>query len=218
MILVMSFLGFQASFGSYLFGIHDVLSWLFIFMTVVGVVSSTLHARTFIKFLKDFEISPRESKRLAMFSHTGWVAIFLAFLSGLGLVLTDIYGNIVGSAKFMPTLIIFGIIVVYEVVVNMFIAPKLIDVHFGDHPELDDHHHAMLRKTSFAFVAVGVVSWYSLLLLRALHFYGYSSLSMLIIYVVMLLLAVGVSMYAEYLYYKRSVLVYETVEEVVIEE
>lgn len=216
MIAVMSFLGFQSSFGSYLFEINDVLKWVFMFMVVVGVVTSTLHAKTFIKFLKDFEISKKESKRLLMFSHTGWVAITLAFLSGLGLVLTDVYGNITGSSKFMIILVLLGILIIYEIVVNMFIAPKLVDVHFGDHPELDDHKHSLLRKTAFAFVAVGVTSWYMLLLLNAISFYGYSTGALLAIYLIILVIGVGVSLYAENLYYKKSFYIVE--EEIVIEE
>jgi uncharacterized membrane protein len=218
LITVMAFLGFQASFGNYLFEIHDVLKIVFVLMVIIGVVTSTLHARTFIFFLRDFVISKKEALRLSMFSHTGWVAITLALLSGLGLVLTDLYGNITGGPKFMVFLIIIGFLMVYEVVVNMFIGPKLIDVHFGDHPELEDHHHMMLRKTSFAFVAIGVVSWYSILLLSVISFYQYSTIFLLISYVVLLVLAVGVSLYAEHLYYKRSKLVYETIEEVVVED
>ncbi len=206
MILVMSFLGFESSFGDYLFGIHDVLNWVFVFMVIIGVVTATLHARTFIKFLKDFEISKHESERLSMFSHTGWVAITLAFLSGLGLVFTDIYGNITEGSEFMVMVIILGILIIYEIVVNMFIGPKLIDVHFGDHPELDDHHHAMLRKTSFGFIATGVVSWYMLLLLATVSFHGYSTLFLLIMYIILVLIAVGVAMYAEHLFYRESLL------------
>jgi uncharacterized membrane protein len=218
LITVMAFLGFQASFGNYLFEMHDILIWVFIFMVIVGVIVTTLHARTFIFFLRDFEISQKEAKRLAMFSHTGWVAITFSFLSGLGLVLTDIYNNITGGSRFMVMLLIIGLLIVYEVVVNMFIGPKLIDVHFGDHPELEDHHHMMLRKTSFAFVAIGVVSWYSLLLLSTISFYKYSTIFLLLAYLILIIIAVVVSLYAEHIYYKRSKLVYDTIENVIVDE
>ena len=206
LILVMSFLGFESSFGNYLFGYHDVLEGVFLFSVLVGVITASLHARTFIKFLRDFEISKRESNRLSMFSHTGWVAITISFLSGLGLVLTDVYGNITEGSEFMVVAIVLGVLVMYEIVVNLFIAPKLIDVHFGDHPELDDHHHMMLRKTSFAFVGVGVVSWYVLLLLTTVSFYGYSTWFLLVLYIGLLIIAVGVTMFAEHIYYKKSLL------------
>lgn len=217
MILVMSFLGFQASFGSYLFEIKDILKWIFMFMIIIGVIISSLHAKTFIKFLRDFEISKKESARLAMFSHIGWLAITLAVLAEIGLVLIDIYGNITGDPKFMPILMLLGILIVYEIVINMFIAPKLIDIHFGDHPELDDHEHSLLRKKAFAFVATGLVSWYMLLLFNTLSFYRYSTGALLLMYIIVLVVAVGISLYADNLYYKRSVLV--TKEEIVeIEE
>ena len=207
MILVLSFIGFQSSFGNYLFEYHDILNWVFIFMVFVGVITASLHAKTYMKFLRDFEISKREAHRLSMYSHTGWVAITIAFLSGLGLVLTDIYGNITEGSEFMVIIMVLGTLIVYEIIVNLFIGPKLVDVHFGDHPELEDHHHTMLRKTSFAFVAIGVVSWYVLLLLTTVSFYQYSTWFLMLMYVVLLVIGVLVALYAEHLFYKKSVLV-----------
>lgn len=211
LIVVMSFLGFEASFGDYLFGHHDVLNWIFVGSIIVGVLTTTLYARTFIKFLKDFKISEKESKRLTMLSQTGWVAIVMTFLAGLGLTLTDIYGNFTENSAYIVMIIILGIVFVYEIIVNMFVGPKLMDIHFGENSEFDDAQHMRLRKTAFAFLAVGVVSWYVLLLLNTLSFYKYSSGFLLIGYVVMLLIAVVVALFAENIFYRKSILV--TVEE-----
>lgn len=203
-ILISSFLGFEASFGAYLFGIQDILQWIFMISIFVGIIVTSLHAKIFIRFLRDFEISRKESKRLAMFSHTALVAIAVTFLSGLSITLTDIYGNFTESSKFMVILIVLGILVAYEVIVNMVIAPKLVDIHFNEHPNIEGHHHTMLRKTSFSFVAIGVVSWYVLLLLSTIHFYEYSTLALLVLYIVLLLISIAIAMYAEHLYYKKS--------------
>ena len=218
MILVMSFLGFQASFGNYLFELHDILKWIFFFGIVVGIISSSLHAKSFIRFLRDFQISKDESKRLTMFSHIGWTAITILSLSGLSLILTDKYHDIIGSSDFIVILFVMGIIIIYEIVVNLYIAPKLIDIHFGDHQGVEEHHHMMLRKTSFTFVAIGVMSWYVLLVLSVFSFYQYTALALLLAYSVLLIIVVLVALYMEHLFYKMSELVYETIEEVDAEE
>ncbi len=218
MILVMSFLGFHASFGSYLFELHDIFKWVFFFGIFLGIISSGLHAKNFVKFLRDFRISKKESKRLIVFSHIGWVALILIILSGLALVLTDTYQNITGDAKFMAILFSTGVIIVYEVVVNLFIAPKLIDIHFEGYPGVEEHHHMMLRKTSFAFVAIGVVSWYVLLALTVFSLYQYTSLALLLAYSALLIIVVGIALYIEHLFYKMSELVYETIEDIEFEE
>ncbi len=207
-IIIASFLGFEASFGAYLFGIHDILGWLFMASIFVGIISTSLYAKIFIRFLKDFKISKKESNRLAMFSHTALVAIAITFFSGLSIVLTDVYGNFTENSKFMVIIIILGILLVYEIVVNMIIAPKLIDIHFGNTNivKMEEHKHSMMRKTAFGFVAIGVVSWYFLLLLSSIDFYGYSSAVLLIIYLILVIVTVAISMYAEHIFYKKSTL------------
>ncbi len=202
MILVMSFLGFQSSFGEYLFGYHDFLSWIFGLSVLVGVVSASLHARTFIKFLRDFEISKKESKRLAMFGHVGWVVITLSILSGAALVWTDLYHNITGGNQFTTMALILAILIVYEVVVNMLIAPHLVEIHF-DEKEVEEHKHMSLRKSAFAFMAVGIVSWYIMLFLMTVPL-SLSSLSILIIYFVFLILAVVFALFVEHLFYRKA--------------
>lgn len=206
MILVLSFLGFTESFVEFIFGYRDLLRWLYVGSLIIGTVVTSLHLRSFIKFLKDFTISKRESSRLIMFSQTAWFAIGLALLSGIGLVLTDQYNEITGSSKFIVMVVITGILVIYEVVVNMFVAPDLIDIHFGDKPALDDHEHSYKRKIAFAFSGVGVASWYMLLLLGTFSLWKYSSGFLFIMYLVLVLVAAVLSILAENIFYKKSIL------------
>ncbi len=202
MILVMSFLGFQSSFGDYLFGLHDVLIFIFGLAVIVGVIGSSMHAWTFVKFLRDFEISPRESRRLAMFGHVGWVAISVSLLSGIALVWTDIYRNIIGENNFTTMMLILLTLIVYEVVVNMVIAPHLVEIHFEE-KEVEEHKHMSLRKNAFAFMAIGVASWYSLLFLITVPLFV-SSLSILIGYCILLILVVVFALFVEHIFYTKA--------------
>ena len=171
---MVAFWGFSSEFVSFLFDYRHLLSWLFVAATLIGTLVTTLHAFTFVKFLKDFKISKKEYRRLGMYSHTAWVAVGVAFMTGLGLILSDTYREITGNSEFLVMGVILGILVVYELVQNTVVAPRLIDVHFGDHPELDDHEHSYQRKLAFASVSVGVLSWYLLMIFSNLSWHEYS--------------------------------------------
>ncbi|MCI5051237.1 MAG: hypothetical protein MRY57_02930 [Candidatus Pacebacteria bacterium] len=204
LIFALAFLGFESSLAEFAYNYRDLLKWLYMLGVIVGSVFTTMHAYIFVSFLKDFEISRKEERRLEMFSHSAWVALGLSFLSGLGILLTDYNVEYSQANQTIVMIIIVGMLIVYEVVVNMVISPRLIGMHFGDHPELDDHEHAIQRKVSFAFIAVGVVSWYSLLLLSVFDWFSFSSGQILIGYVILLVLGVLVTSLVEVVLYRKS--------------
>lgn len=203
-ILVLSFLGYEASFTEFAYTYRDLFKWIYIGFVFFGTLMTTLHARIFINFLKDFEISRKEEKRLEMFSHSAWIAIGISFLSGLGLVLTDRWREFTDSNAFIVMVVIMGVLIIYEVVMNMIVSPKLVGIHFGDHPELDDEQHRYQRKIAFTSIAVGMVSWYSLLVLGIFDLFSYSSGQLFIAYILLLLVAIIFINFIEHLIYKKS--------------
>lgn len=204
LILVLVFLGFEYNFAEFAYTYRDLLKWIYMIGLIIGAVITTLHAHTFIKFLKDFTITRKEERRLEMFSHTAWVALGFSFLAGLGLAMTDRWAEYVDSTKFIVIIIVFAMLIIYETIVNLLISPKLIGMHFGDEPQLDDHKHSMHRKLSFGFIGVGVVSWYTLLLLSVFNWFEYSSGQILLGYGVLLVLAVALVMLVETIIYNKS--------------
>lgn len=204
LIFALAFLGFKGEFAEFAYNYRDLLKWLYMAGVIIGSVFTTLHAYIFVNFLNDFEISRKEEKRLEMFSHSAWVALGLSFLTGLGILLTDYNYEYSQANQTIVMIIITGMLIVYEVIVNMVISPKLVGMHFGDHPELDDHSHMTQRKVAFAFIAVGVVSWYSLLLLSVFNWFNYSSGQILIGYSVLLVIGVFVTSLVEVIMYRKS--------------
>lgn len=204
LIFALAFLGFKGEFAEFAYNYRDLLKWLYLIGVIIGSVFTTLHAYVFIKFLNDFEISRKEERRLEMFSHSAWVALGLSFLTGLGILLTDYNYEYSQANQTIVMIIITGMLIVYEVIVNMVISPKLVGMHFGDQPELDDHIHMTQRKVSFAFIAVGVVSWYSLLLLSVFNWFSYSSGQILIGYSALLIIGVFVTSLVEAIMYRKS--------------
>jgi len=204
LIFALAFLGFKAEFIEFAYNYRDLLKWLYMAGVIIGTLFTTLHAYVFVNFLNDFDITRKEERRLEMFSHSSWVALGISFLTGLGILLTDYNFEYSQANQTIIMIVIVAMLVVYEVIVNMIIGPKLIDMHFGDHPELDDHEHMMQRKISFAFVATGVVSWYSLLLLSVFNWFNYSSGQILIGYVALLIIGVLVTSLVEVVMYRKS--------------
>lgn len=203
-IIVLVFMGYEYSFAEFAYTYRDLLKWIYMSGVIIGTIVTTFHAKTFIRFLRDFHITRREEARLEMFSHIAWVAIGLSFLSGLGLVLTDRWREFTDSSSFMVMVLITGILIVYEIIVNMVISPKLVGMHFGDEPELDDHKHSLYRKTAFAFIGVGVVSWYSLFLLSVFDWFEYTNGQLFMGYVILVVLAVSLTMLIEVMIYRKS--------------
>lgn len=206
LLFVVIFIGYSQSFVEFLFGYRHLLEWLFVASTLVGTLATTLHASRFIIFLKDFKITKREYQRLIMYSQTAWVSIALTFLSAAGLILTDVYRDIIGNSEFMVMGIVVGILIVYEFIQNMVVAPQLIDIHFGDKPKLDDVEHNYQRKIAFSFVMVGVVSWYMLLLFSNFSWHEYEPLFLLWIYTGVIIASVALALVFERVIYKKSLL------------
>ena len=215
LVFALAFLGFKGEFAEFAYTYRDLLKWLYVGGVIVGSLFTTLHAYIFVNFLNDFDITRNEERRLEMFSHSTWVALGLSFLAGLGILLTDYNFEYSQANQTIVMIIIVGMLIVYEVIVNMIIGPTLINMHFGDHPELDDHDHMMQRKISFAFVAIGVVSWYSLLLLSVFNWFSYSSGQILIGYVTLLIIGVFITSLVEVVMYRKSLRVIdqESIEE-----
>ena len=203
MIIVLAFLGYESVFVEFAYTHRDLFKWVYTLGMLAGTIVTTLHARTFVRFLKDFTITRVEERRLEMFSHTAWVALGFSFLSGLGLVLTDRWREYTDSNAFIVMVVIMGVLITYEVILNMVISPKLIGAHF-DETSLEAHDHAFSRKVAFAMLALGTVSWYVLLLLSVFNWFQYSSGELFVGYIILIILAVAVTMYVEVIIQRKA--------------
>lgn len=204
LIMVMSFLLYDANFVEFAYSYRDIFKWVYIAGVLAGTLITTFHARTFVRFLRDFSISRKEERRLEMFSHTAWVALAFVVLTGIALLLTDTWREVTGGSRFIVITIVTGILIVYEVVLNMVVGKKLIDIHFGDSPQLDDHEHSMQRKIAIGFVTTGVVSWYTLLALSAFQWFRFSSAGLLLFYIILLVFGLFIALRTEHIIYLKS--------------
>lgn len=139
---------------------------LHVLAMALGLGTATLTDLFFFRFLKDFRISEMEADILKTFSQIIWVALGFIIMSGLGLFLPHI-DELLASDKFLMKMIIVGVIILNGAILNLVIAPRFLQIQFGQHT----HQPGELirtRRMAFLFGPISVVSWYSAFILGML--------------------------------------------------
>ena len=151
----------------------------------------------FMKFLKDYKISASEADILDTLSQVVWFALGLLILTGVALFLPT-SAEYLAKTKFVAKVVILGVVIVNGVLLNLFVAPKLIKISFGEEPQDYPHELHSLRKFAFAFGAVSMVSWICTFILGSLRSLPLSVAALLLIYLFLILCAVIGSQVFEY--------------------
>ncbi len=158
----------------------------------LGLGGATITDIFFFKFLKDYRISEAEADILHTLSQVIWFALGLLTLTGVAIFLPE-RAALVVSAKFLLKILIVGVIIVNGLFLNILIHPRLISISFGiEHPH-QSGELSRLRRLVFALGAVSLVSWYSAFALGLLPTVPFSFERLLLIYLLALALAIGVS-------------------------
>jgi len=132
------------------------------FALALGAGSITTYSVLYLKFLKDLKISQLENDILKTISQITWLAIFLIILTTIGLWPNlDLTPN---PEWFLVGLVVVMILTINEAILNLLVAPKLIDISFNRkeaHPGNTSHK---LRQLSFIISLSSVFSWYFVLI------------------------------------------------------
>ncbi len=133
----------------------------------LGLGAATLSDVFFFRFLKDARISQQESDVLSILSEFIWLALGLIVISGLMLFLPESSAYL-ATPKFLAKMFIVGVIIVNGAFLNLYIAPKLVKISFGER-----HHHkegelGRARRLALALGPISIVSWYSAFILGSL--------------------------------------------------
>lgn len=151
----------------------------------------------FMKFLKDYKISASEADILDTLSQVVWFALGLLILTGVALFLPT-SAEYLAKTKFVAKVVILGVVIVNGIMLNLFVAPKLVKISFGEEGQDYPHELHHLRKFAFAFGGVSIVSWISTFILGSLRSLPISVLGILLIYLFLVLTAVIGSQIFEY--------------------
>ncbi|MEY2671976.1 MAG: hypothetical protein RL687_393 [Candidatus Parcubacteria bacterium] len=172
-----------------------------VFFVILGMGSALVSDILFNFYIKDKKINPTENSTLEVLSGVIWISVWFIILSGGALFLSDIPTYSV-SAKFLLKMTIVGFIIINGYLFARITHGALSKLNFSD---LNSHHkYVRIRRMSFAFGAVSLVSWLSSFVLGSVSNIHVSFWSGLIIYGVIVSIAVSGSQVVEFLITRKN--------------
>lgn len=178
----------------FLGGLEVLLVAVHIVGFAVAISSATVGESLFLKFLKDFFISPQESKVMRNINQIVFVACFFIFISGLGIYLGNV-GYFSSSPEFVSAVIIFCINLINLSWLTLYVSPKLVGVRLNQNI-INIKKIRSWKYDSYSLTAISLVSWYFMFALIFLdHFKGLSVIQILSGYLIISLLGVIISQF-----------------------
>lgn len=167
-----------------------------VFFVILGMGSALVSDILFNLYIKDKKINPTENSTLESLSKIIWFSLWFIVLSGIAIFLSDISTYSV-SSKFLLKMTIVGFIIINGYLFARITHGALSKLNFSD---TNSHHkYVRIRRMSFAFGAVSLVSWLSAFVLGSIKNIPVSFWSGLITYGLFLILAILGSQIVEYI-------------------
>jgi hypothetical protein len=123
---------------------------------VVGMGSALISDALFNRFIADFKIDKIEHRVFSVLSKIIWISLLVMVVSGTAIFMSDVVGYS-NSDKFLAKMTVVILIIINGLFFKMYIDPSIRKIDFSD----DNGHHkyVKIRRLSFAFGAVSVISW-----------------------------------------------------------
>lgn len=161
-----------------------------VFSVIIGMGAAIVSDILFNIYIKDKKINPTENSTLETLSKIIWVALWLVVLSGLAIYLSNPM-KYMNSPKFLLKMIIVGIIIINGYMFARITHGSLRKINFRD---TNVHHkYVKIRKLSFMFGAISIVSWLIAFVLGSVPSIPVSFFTGLTFYFVLLAVAIIVS-------------------------
>jgi len=161
-----------------------------VFSVVCGMGAAIVSDVLFNVYIKDKKINPTEHATLEVISRIIWGSLALIVLTGVALFLSDpvAYAN---SDKFLLKVAIVAVIMFWKITHK-----SLKHINFTDTDI--NNKYVRIRKLSFAFGAISLVSWFTVFILGSISSIPVSLAVGAGIYAVIILLAIIASQVMEY--------------------
>lgn len=202
-IFALSIFGTSSSALALLGQYDSSIRAIYLLGVALGVGAATITFIFFSKFLKDFRISEWEAEILRTLSQVQWFALGMIVLSGIALYLPAVE-QLNASATFLVRVIAVAVLIKSGALLNLFIAPKLVNISFGrthDHETGELRH---LRRSVFAFGIISLISWYAIFFLGVFRPPATSFLPLFVLYLLVLAIGVAISQMFDWLVRRRS--------------
>jgi len=172
-----------------------------VFSVIVGMGGAIIADILFNSYISDKKINPTENKTLQILSKIIWISLASIILNGLFLFLSDPirYSE---SVKFITKIIIVGTLTINGLLFWKVTHTSLKKFNLND---TNFHHkYVRMRKLSFAFGSISIVSWISAFILGSVKSIPISLSQSVSIYVTVLLIAILCSQVLEYLITRKK--------------
>ena len=167
-----------------------------VFSVILGMGSALVSDVLFNLYIKDKKINPTENTTLEVLSKIIWFALWFIALSGVAIFLSDpgIYSS---SPKFLLKMVIVGFIIINGYLFARITHGSLRTINFTD---TNIHHkYVRIRRLSFAFGSVSVVSWFLAFILGSVRSIPISFWQGLTLYGFLILFGIIASQIMEYI-------------------
>ena len=145
----------------------EVIELIFFLSMAFGLSSSFFSLLFFHRFLSDYKISKDEALVLDGFSQAIWLSIGLILISGLALAFPEKSTFGLLSVQFLQ-IVLFGVIVVCNAVLNLKVAPNYIDLVFSKNLSKDHPRLLRVRRLVFVLGPVMVLTWFSVFFMSSI--------------------------------------------------
>ncbi len=165
-----------------------------VFSVIFGMGAALVSDVLFNTFIKDKKINITENKVLSTLSQIVWISLIFIVLSGVGLFFSapEIYAT---SSKFLTKVTVILVIVLNGALFHFIVHPALPKMTFtSDNP---DNKYVRVRRWSFAFGAVSIISWLLAFILGSVSAIPVAYKEAMILYAAILFVGIGTSQILE---------------------
>ncbi len=156
----------------------------------------------FSHFMKNYEISARDSVIMHLISQMIIFGLFLLILSGIALLLPA-WNDFVENPRFIMKMIVVFVVIINGAALNLYLTPKMKKISLVDE---EKHRYKTLTRVSFALGAISIVSWLSAFFLAMFKtLFDMPLYYLLPGYLVLVIIAIGASQLAMVYYEKKEV-------------
>lgn len=183
------FYNFFGNYAPFLVIIH-------VLAVIVGMGAAIVSDVLFNVYISDKKINPTENKTLQVLSVIIWISLACIVLSGLAIFISDPL-KYIHSPKFLLKMLVVFIIIINGYLFWKITHKSLKKINFTD--VNTSHRYVRIRKLSFAFGAISLISWMFAFILGSIEFISISFSVTSGIYVLCIIFAIIGSQIAEYL-------------------
>lgn len=164
---------------------------------ILGFGGALVSDFLFFRFLRDMKISKSEKEILEYISKMIWLGVLVLFVTGILLFIPNSV-RLLSSASFIVKMTLVAIILLNATVLNFYVSPRLLKLGVAASSK-----NMRLRRIAFACGAISMITWYSTLFVAVTKGFGYSLLSMLVAYGIVLAVAIFVSQLVAHKLYSK---------------